>query len=188
MLRLLLSREAHRLTTCRQGSFHASAERDPNCVQKHATGAMHGRRKCRADCSTAACCMSPLPMVRLLISPTCRRRIVRHVVRTNIMARRRGLSSRIVAMKEHVVIVGAGPVGLVSACLLVDEGISRHHRRKPARTCRATCAPRPSTRRLSTSRAFWRDAIDDRAGPHLPDLAIPGSYRRDCREHSNSIA
>lgn len=27
-------------------------------------------------------------------------------------------------MKDHIVIVGAGPVGLVSACLLVDEGVS----------------------------------------------------------------
>jgi 3-(3-hydroxy-phenyl)propionate hydroxylase len=45
-------------------------------------------------------------------------------------------------MKEHVVIVGAGPVGLVSACLLVDEGI-------PV-TIVETCPDMPRDLRAST--------------------------------------
>lgn len=45
-------------------------------------------------------------------------------------------------MKEHVVIVGAGPVGLVSACLLVDEGV-------PV-TIIETCPDMPRDLRAST--------------------------------------
>ncbi len=81
-------------------------------------------------------------------------------------------------IKQHVIVVGAGPVGLVTANLLVDEGI--------AVSLIETCEDLPRDLRASTFHPptldmlerFERCRPDDRAGVDLSDMAIPGSLRR----------
>ena len=72
---------------------------------------------------------------------------------------------------QHVIIVGAGPVGLVTANLLIDEGI-------PVSLVEA-CGDLP--RDLSTFHPPTLDMLerfrgwpDDRAGAHLSDVAVSG--------------
>ena len=76
-------------------------------------------------------------------------------------------------VSQNVLIVGAGPVGLVTATLLVEEGI-------PVVLIEA-CNELPHDLRASTFHPPTLDMLerfgvvecDDRAGPDLPDLAIP---------------
>ena len=78
-------------------------------------------------------------------------------------------------IKQHVIIVGAGPVGLVTANLLADEGI-------PV-TLVETCAELPRDLRASTFHPPTLDMLErfgvvgsnDRARADLSDLAIPRS-------------
>ena len=84
-------------------------------------------------------------------------------------------------IKQHVIIVGAGPVGLVTANLLADEGI-------PV-TLVEMCVDLPRDLRASTFHPPTLDMLErfgvvgsnDRAGVDLSDLAIPRSERRGDR-------
>ena len=79
---------------------------------------------------------------------------------------------------QHVIIVGAGPVGLVTANLLVDAGISV--------SLVEACEDLPRDLRASTFHPPTLDMLerfgvvgrDDRAGADLPDLAVPRPQRR----------
>ena len=81
-----------------------------------------------------------------------------------------------------MIVVGAGPVGLVTANLLVDEGISV--------SLVEACEDLPRDLRASTFHPPTLDMLerfgvvgrDDRAGVDLSDLAIPGPQRRRHRD------